>query len=299
MVNAQEYIKQNFPKHAQEIVAVSKNLEGDLDLSDYPNLTKVDIGINSQLRSLKLASSNRITWMSLYNTNINNFSFVAELPNIQTICLPRTGDLIGGGPGNAYIAQVVQDVCQKKNQELEKLSQEKDQELGKLSKEKDQELEKLSQEKYQELEKLSQEKDQELEKLSQENQQFRELSKLLFPNRPYNFLELQLEVARLKYQELIPQVRNKKIELEQLITNAKNKTEVSFVAIIDLFLGTQKQIVEQGDNSDIVRGQLTAYQNVLQTKLTQEELQTLLNKQTELCQLENHLANLKLIIKQD
>ncbi|GBC07827.1 hypothetical protein RclHR1_07710011 [Rhizophagus clarus] len=246
MVNAQEYINQNFPKHVQEIVAINKNLEGDLDLSDYPNLTNVDIGNNSQLRSLKLASSTRITWMSLYNTGINNLSFLAELPNIQTISLPRIGE-----HDYAYFAQVIREICQEKNRELEKLSQ--------------------------------------------ENQQFRVFTQLLFPNRPYNLLEFQLEIARLKYQELAPQVRNKKIELEQLVTNAKNK-EVSFATIIDLFLGTQKQIVEQGNNSDFVQGQLIAYQNVLQTKLTQEELQTLLNKQTELCQLENHLANLQLRI---
>ncbi|GES95667.1 hypothetical protein GLOIN_2v1474482 [Rhizophagus clarus] len=255
MVNAQEYINQNFPKYVQEIVAINKNLEGDLDLSDYPNLTHVDVGLNSQLRSLKLDSSNRINYMSIYNTGINNFSFLSELPNVQSICLPRTGDLIGEVSGNAYIAQVIRSIYREKNQKLEKLGQ--------------------------------------------ENHQFRELSQHLFPNRPYNFLEFQFEVARLKYQELAPQVRSKKIELEQLITNAKNKAEVSFATIIDLFLGTQKQIVEQGNNGDFVQGQLIAYQNVLQTKLAQEELQTLLNKQTELCQLENHLANLKLIIKQD
>ena len=75
MVNAQEYIENHFPKHVREIDAVERNLEGDLDLSEYPNLYKVDIGSNSQLRSLRLACSNQITFMSIYGTSINDISF--------------------------------------------------------------------------------------------------------------------------------------------------------------------------------------------------------------------------------
>jgi len=47
MVNAQQYIENNFTKHVSEISAVGKDLEGYLDLSEYPNLIKVDIGFNS------------------------------------------------------------------------------------------------------------------------------------------------------------------------------------------------------------------------------------------------------------
>jgi len=34
MVNAQQYIEANFPKHVSRIIANSRNLEGPLDLSD-------------------------------------------------------------------------------------------------------------------------------------------------------------------------------------------------------------------------------------------------------------------------
>src|SRR5947207_1566675 len=107
MVKAQEYIEKNFPKHVNEIITIEKNLEGNLDLSEYPNLHKVDIGGNPQLRYLRLARSNQITFMSVGGTSINDFSFLADMPNVQTFCLPRGGDKIGEGTGNAYIAQAI------------------------------------------------------------------------------------------------------------------------------------------------------------------------------------------------
>jgi hypothetical protein len=60
MVNAQQYIENNFPKYVNEINAVDKGLEGHLDLTEYPNLNIVNIGINSRLTSLKLVPANRI-----------------------------------------------------------------------------------------------------------------------------------------------------------------------------------------------------------------------------------------------
>lgn len=51
-------------------------------------------------------------------------------------------------------------------------------------------------------------------------------------------------------------------------------------------------MIKEGNN-DFIKGQIVAYQNILQTKLTPEELQNLLNKQKELYQLEKHLENLK------
>src|SRR5437762_1216049 len=88
MVNAQKYIENNFPKHVNEIITIEKNL-GDLDLSEYPNLYKVDIGSNSQLRSLRLACSNQITFMSIYGTSINDISFLADMPNIHILFASR------------------------------------------------------------------------------------------------------------------------------------------------------------------------------------------------------------------
>ena len=94
MVNAQEYINNNFSKHVTEISAVGKNLEGDLDLSGYPNLARVDIGHNPELISLKLRSSSKIVRMSIYETGITDFSFLVDTPNISSnadedLCLPH------------------------------------------------------------------------------------------------------------------------------------------------------------------------------------------------------------------
>ena len=75
MVNAQECIEQNFKKDVKEIKAVGWNLEGSLDLSEYTNLTSVNLGSNSRLTSLKLRPANRITWMSIWKSGINDFPF--------------------------------------------------------------------------------------------------------------------------------------------------------------------------------------------------------------------------------
>lgn len=63
MVNAQQYIENNFPKHVDKIIATNRNLEGPLDLSEWPNLTEVRLGINPNLTSLNFRS---ITSTSTY-----------------------------------------------------------------------------------------------------------------------------------------------------------------------------------------------------------------------------------------
>src|SRR4051812_15083177 len=108
MVKAQEFIERKFHKHVNEIISLTDDLEKHLDLSEYPNLTKIDFGYNSRLTSLKLAHSNRITWMSLPDTGIDNFNFMAETPNIQTICLPITE----GVSNYDYIAKALRESCQ-------------------------------------------------------------------------------------------------------------------------------------------------------------------------------------------
>ncbi|CAH1761582.1 11795_t:CDS:2 [Entrophospora sp. SA101] len=135
----------------------------------------------------------------------------------------------------------------------------------------------------------------ELEIETQPNQQFQEFSNLLFPNQPYNFDQLKQEITRLKYHELAPQLCNKRTEFEQLIAEVKNKAGNS-EKIIDLLLETyqQKEQATETSQKDKLSGKIEAYQNVLEGNLTKEELQTLLNKQIELCQLEKHLASLQI-----
>ncbi|RIB19932.1 hypothetical protein C2G38_2180518 [Gigaspora rosea] len=195
----------------------------------------------------------------------------------------------------------IRQVKKEQSQKIDKLKREQDQELDKLKKEQSQELDKLKRELEQELDKLKKEQSQELDKLKKEQnklkQQLQEFSNLLFPNQSYDFTQLKQEIIRLKYQELAPQVRKKKKEqLSQLVNNAKTKTD-NLGNIIDLLLKTQRQIskTKPGSNERYrVEGQLTAYQNLLEYNLTKEELQHLLNEQTELFQLEEHLASLQI-----
>ncbi|CAG8495737.1 7585_t:CDS:1 [Diversispora eburnea] len=126
--------------------------------------------------------------------------------------------------------------------------------------------------------------------------QLNKLSTLVFPNQSYDFTQFRQEIARLKYQELAPHAREEKATFEQLINEAKEKAgEGSFAPIINLLLEANHQNEQTVESSqkDKLSGKIEAYKTILQTKLTQEELQTLLNKQTELSQLEKHLENLQ------
>src|SRR5690349_5664605 len=117
------------------------------------------------------------------------------------------------------------------------------------------------------------------EQLEQKTQNLSELFALISFDQPYNFEQLKQEITRLKHQELAPQVREEKAKFKQLITTAKDKAgEGSFAPIVDLLLETQKQITEQRDEDAFVQGQLAAYQTILQTKLTPEEIRNLLTK---------------------
>ncbi|CAG8821421.1 27346_t:CDS:1 [Gigaspora margarita] len=125
----------------------------------------------------------------------------------------------------------------------------------------------------------------------QQFQQLKQLSDLLFPSKPYDFPVLKQEIVRLKYQELAPRVRDEKNKFGELTTNMKTKAG-DFEKVVDLLLDTQKQAIK--NNDQLIQGQLIAYKSVLESKLTKDELQTLLSKQTELNQLEENLANLQI-----
>jgi len=64
---------------------------------------------------------------------------------------------------------------------------------------------------------------------------------------------------------------------------------------IDLLLEThqQKEQVIENSQKDKLNGKIEAYQNVLEGSLSKEKLQNLLNKQTELHQLQKHLISLQ------
>lgn len=123
--------------------------------------------------------------------------------------------------------------------------------------------------------------------------QVQQLSELLFPNQAYNFEKLKQEIARLKHEELIPQLLKEKDNFEQLIINTKTKVG-NLEKMVDLLLETQKQLLKNNDQltQAQLQGQLTAYQNILEGNLAKEEIKILLTKQTELYRLEEHLTSL-------
>jgi len=55
----------------------------------------------------------------------------------------------------------------------------------------------------------------------------------------------------------------------------------------------QKEQTTEVSQKDKLNGKIEAYQNILATNLTKEEIQILLNKQTKLHQLEKHLVSLQ------
>ncbi|CAG8677132.1 3516_t:CDS:1 [Dentiscutata erythropus] len=120
MVNAQQYIESSFPKHIYRIFAIGKNLEGHLDLSEYPNLVEVRLGNNPLLTSLSLGPSPRpyLTAIGFRGSGITNFSFLANLPNIHMLVLVNHTQ-----EHQAKIVRDINQVHQCKDQEIEKIKQ--------------------------------------------------------------------------------------------------------------------------------------------------------------------------------
>ncbi|RIA84282.1 hypothetical protein C1645_422525 [Glomus cerebriforme] len=265
MVNAQQYIEQNYHKNFTEIIAREKDLGGHLDLSSYHNLKLINFSKNPKLTNLKLGYSPFLIVLSVVCTGIIDFSFLLNTPKVNEVHLPRQ---IGVGLHNSNeVARVIQSLAQASQIQLNQ------------SKAKDMEIKTLK------------------TTNQQQNTQLQELSSILFPNNSYNFTNIKAEVKKFKIQELTPQVRVKRTEFERLINNAINKVESNFTGIIDLLCQNKKQIDDEKNKDPLIqahlKGQLIAYQNILQTKLTQEELKRILDKQTELSQLEMHLENLQ------
>lgn len=134
------------------------------------------------------------------------------------------------------------------------------------------------------------------EKTNRNEQQLNELADIILPNITFDLDKLKQEIARLRLNELVPQVQNKKSELEQQMNSTKNNLESSFKKVIDLLLETQKQIIT-GKKDPLVQaqftGQLNAYLSILEGNLSKQELQALLDKKTELIKLEEQIEKLQ------
>ncbi|CAG8482584.1 3262_t:CDS:1, partial [Scutellospora calospora] len=129
--------------------------------------------------------------------------------------------------------------------------------------------------------------------------QFQELNNIALPCTELNFNNLKQEIKRLKLKDFNPYFREQKYNFEQLTITAKNKAGDNLKAILDLFLETNKQIIESENVSNNsfaqgqLQGQLITCQTLLKTKFTQEELQDLLNKQKDLSNVEKQSAILQ------
>jgi hypothetical protein len=119
------------------------------------------------------------------------------------------------------------------------------------------------------------------------------------PGEALNFDNLKQEVKRLKLKDFNPYFQEQKANFIKLITDNKNKAGDGLNTILDLLLQTNKQIIKQGNESSDsftrgqLQGQLTTCQTLLQTKLTQEELQNILDKQKEFLKLERQSESLQ------
>src|SRR4051794_36241964 len=110
MVNAQEYVEKIFPKHVREINARDKDLEGHLDLSEYPNLGFISFLNSHKLTSIKLGYSPQLSTISVTNTGITDFSFLFNAPNVKTVHLPKRD--VNLRSGIHEIAKVVRSLAQ-------------------------------------------------------------------------------------------------------------------------------------------------------------------------------------------
>ncbi|CAG8576313.1 12079_t:CDS:1 [Cetraspora pellucida] len=123
------------------------------------------------------------------------------------------------------------------------------------------------------------------------NDEFNQINNLVYPNQPSSFQILRAEIKRLKVQDLINQIPLKKQELEQLINTVAEQLNRAERYILEKLLQENSRILQTNDNFNVER--LNELKEVLSETLIQEELQTLLNKQSEIFYLAKHLENLQ------
>jgi len=146
---------------------------------------------------------------------------------------------------------------------------------------------------FQEIEELK----ERVNRLEEKTNALHKIAELIIPHQTFNLPQLTAEIARLKIQDLITQLANQQTQLQELITDAKSKIGANLENIFNLLLQTQKQIVEQENDNALshaqLTGQLTAFGTLLQEKLSQLEIQALLDKQKQVTQLESQITNLQ------
>ncbi|RHZ36051.1 hypothetical protein [endosymbiont GvMRE of Glomus versiforme] len=130
------------------------------------------------------------------------------------------------------------------------------------------------------------------EEVQEEKEKIKRAFSILFPNQHYNFQSLQNEIKRLKIKELAPQVQKEKEQLKQLTNNLKSNLGSAGKYLLEKLLKKQERVLQNNDNES---AKLKELKQTLNEELNnnQEILQTLLNKQVELHQLEKQLESLQ------
>jgi hypothetical protein len=115
-----------------------------------------------------------------------------------------------------------------------------------------------------------------------------------------DFEKLKEEIKRLKLKDLIPYYEEKKNKFEELVNGAKSKVGQDLAPIFELFLKTNKQILEHGKKKSenhfyqgSLKGKLETCQTLLQSKLSAEDLQDILDNQSKFFKSETKIESLK------
>jgi len=261
--------------------------EGKLDLSQFPNLRRISFANNLDVNNLESIDVSENAEFCKIVLNESSAAYPLRNANCKWLIKERQlsqvvvfyHKLIYAN-NTSYWAEKYELL--KKQKEIPYVLVENGKKLEQL----EAEIEKLNQ--------AIAEKDQQIESLKKENEQtptlsqFHELVDIVFsPNIDLDFDDLKNEIKGLKLKAILPHYQEEKENLMQLISSSKNKAGTNLEKFLDLFLQIQKQIIEENDT--FAKGQLSAYQIILQEKLDYEELQTLLNEQKKFLKLEKQL----------
>lgn len=142
-----------------------------------------------------------------------------------------------------------------------------------------------------------------IQELNQVNRELNELKGIVLPNQNCSdFMKLKNEIARLKIKELAPQLQSQKEQAEKLITDSKKQLSEESKTVLDFYLTTLKQ--EENNSSrfgetSLKAGKLVAYEDILKTKLTSENVQQIKQLQQKINQDQKHLDSLQKVEKQE
>ncbi|RIA90596.1 hypothetical protein C1645_769506 [Glomus cerebriforme] len=270
----------------------SQTLEGELDLSQFPNLKRITFNNNfkgyvNKLESIDISENAELNKIVL---NDNSNEYPLKTANCKFIIKERQlNQVVITYYEILYVYNSSYWIEKHKLLNKQKIMPYVLVEKGKKIEQFEAEIENLN--------KAIAEKDQQIESLKKEieqtptQSQFQELVDIVFsPNTDLDFDNLKNEIKRLKLKDCLPLFQKEKDAFTKLITNAKEKAGTNLEKFLELLLQIQKQIFEkQQENDSFAQGQLSAYQIFLQEKLDYDELQKILNDQKKLLELEKQL----------